>query len=968
MKRTLSLILCLVMVLGLLPAVALAEGEETTIDVNTTGENTSELPFKLYDELEGGTEITANSDGVYYVEYPVGQDKTVYLRIVGDNADTFSEAPFHSGISVDGNEVTFVSSELLNNGKIMAVTHHSNDSSTMSQRDTIKVGDKSYTINITFVPVLDRTLIYDDKNNSSFNVPAGNEMAFTFPPHVFIGDTLTRITNPDYTFTCDATIGTLFWHEKYNELGINTSGITNTVTGKIYATSKADPTKTFSCTVTVGSQTKPSRDPSTYPFKLYDAAEGGNLLKVNSSGQYVVNITPGTPTVVYARVVDAAASFTEGTNYSIIENNTTIATSELVSDDKILKITFPGNIDFQTMGIGCPLTVGETTRSLDIHLVSASYYPFALYDSAEGGNEIPKNSDGWYSVNVTAGRDTVVYARPNNNSVFDDGTEFEITTFGDEKIAALGVLSDDKKLLTITIHGTEALTMDGCGRPLTVDGVKSPLNISFVSTEINIEDLVIPTPGEAHKLKDEEKWPGTTAYEDMGPARFTYKGKSYLVGVGGDNPSFYSSGTKDWDEVESKGYHVGYWQTDEQGNYHQVTDSTLVSELNGAFNGTRTLALYAAEYKGSYPEFYPYSEVETKGMSYTFNNKNSGQWILVLNGTVTDTQVGAQQVTSLVSYIIEYKPTTVYTANTVDEINAYLARLSTVEELANYTIQLAPMDFYGTITLETLAERLPITFQGTTSEDGEHHTVLHGGINVNSGRIYLKNLELAGCGKGKSVWGTNEYGIDPETPNYGLYGTANSSYDDCTFQDYYIAVSCVHGLRWGGGNTTFLNNHIGLFLDRDEADGGSTQMDRFLYKNNDVAIFFKNMPTSTVLPMSAYLIKRTKFIGNGKDIVNLTRKWFFLPGNYFVKDVGPVFSAKDPFGPMTLAEEEITYVSAFPYATNENFDNFVYDAKAVVSNSLAKDWLIPEKDLSGSSITVIDDTSNETAAVWSFGT
>ena len=227
-KRWLSLLLTLSLCLGLLPGVTLAT-EEGNRNVLPDGYE------QMY--VQNGSGYTTVVEG----EAGVGGDTWLYRW--DDVNDVYT-------VLNDTEVYTITCDKKLGEvGKGRNGTNWRKQSAQIGAEGFIYADNGEFRYAIKARITVNPELIYDDNGYSQFPVPAGREQAFTFPTIIYPDGEAVRITPEDYDFTCDENIGSLFWHEQFNELGINTSEITENANGKIYA--KHTNGTIYSCSVTV---------------------------------------------------------------------------------------------------------------------------------------------------------------------------------------------------------------------------------------------------------------------------------------------------------------------------------------------------------------------------------------------------------------------------------------------------------------------------------------------------------------------------------------------------------------------------------------------------------------------------------------------------------------------------------------------------------------------------------------------
>ena len=882
-----------------------AFGGDNESDSSTEGDAPAEVGLKLCTDAAGTTEVS-KVDGVYNVGIAEGVTTTVYLHITGGDNATFADDTSFS-VTV-GPNVEIVSSELLENNTVLAITHHGDrDWATMENTRGITVGEKEFSFVIKFVNS-DSGTEGDDSGNGDSTEGEGS--------------TSTVLESGVYTALTDD--GQL---DGYTEMisingevyGYNVSYDSNkSVTVYYY-----HPTKTCSTTSNYVNITDVSGLTGVQAITLKENLVGTfevGISLTNSDG----SSGGGFPIVFSDGYSQMYYQFTAGNYATDIElslGGSTALNGNLFADAN-----------------------GATAIDLSGHTLSFDKDGLGSIINAPDGNTV------WVTNDITAEASGYLYAV--NNS--DSSVKYAIAVSVKEQS---GPPSSDNQ--------------GGSGE----NQGNSRIEYTLVTESRDITDNDKITREVAEKIQ-------------VGPASFQYDTDNdqtpetyYICAMGGAAEGEYhmsiSGGSGSPDGQFWSDFSLGIWTYNPKGDTYSLVSDEIQEILLKSFGDSWSFELYNTTssentaYSSTYPAVYSWTDPNGWPLGVAFQYVEPGDWYYGFSGTINNTTV-----TSYTRSSFKLVNEVEYDAESIADVNDFLQQWEATEKAEGYPrkrvyiINLPEGRFEGNIVV-------PEGFYWVNVVGaGEDKTTLVGSINTGS-TLRVQSLTMEGCG-----W-NNAVQSDGVTPNYGIYGTGNGRYRYCTFRNYYHALHATGGLFFGGEFGTFENNLIALYLNSPRNGGGATSMEDCIYRHNGCALWLEDFGND--FPMNSYHVSRCKFYDNGWDVINLLGKCFFLPGQLFERDGqyghGKFAGRRDALitPPKETAPQRASHAAAnvseegsgvytFPVAKNDKFIDFDYTNKdAVIGNHNASDWLIPEKDLDGKTITVIQDEKGEDKIVWSFG-
>ncbi len=176
-------------------------------------------------------------------------------------------------------------------------------------------------------------------------------------------------------------------------------------------------------------------------------------------------------------------------------------------------------------------------------------------------------------------------------------------------------------------------------------------------------------------------------------------------------------------------------------------------------------------------------------------------------------------------------------------------------------VQLASTTYEGSIVIPALASTFPLRLQLVGSDDGA--TDVKGGIDLNGcPALYVISVNFMSDGT-----------ITSALYNGGGY------VENCTFQDYDVAVNSTRDLINCRGHNLFVNNQIAVCVNTEaSAMTGIVQWNQNTFVGNGIAIQIKSL--GNCVPYN-FRIYNCNFIDNGYDCDVQTGGKYYFYRNYF---------------------------------------------------------------------------------------
>lgn len=317
---------------------------------------------------------------------------------------------------------------------------------------------------------------------------------------------------------------------------------------------------------------------------------------------------------------------------------------------------------------------------------------------------------------------------------------------------------------------------------------------------------------------------------------------------------------------------------------------------------------------------------------------------------------------------------------TVEALNAALksAIESNTDAVKYCVVELKQGTYEGTIEIPKETNgRVIVILQGKRNREG-NQTILKGGINSNCDTVSVENIDFRGADyqindenytdKYSATWPNSN------TPNYALYGSGRGNSVNCSFEGYKRAIVWTEGSRLLGRNNAYRYNDIGWYVDiADSYDNGiNTDATGSRFEHNNTAIYVKSFGGFQYTNTFAVYVRGNVFIDNKCDVLNISGRWWYIPGNYFetslygTKVVGPSITTIGEGGtscyPMAKYEKDAIVEGSCTYQQ-------LAEGGDTLSNDLTGTYLIPETALDGKVFHVseaTEDKKDEVLATFSF--
>lgn len=355
---------------------------------------------------------------------------------------------------------------------------------------------------------------------------------------------------------------------------------------------------------------------------------------------------------------------------------------------------------------------------------------------------------------------------------------------------------------------------------------------------------------------------------------------------------------------------------------------------------------------------------------YRLYGEHAGEWLLTASCKVGDKEYKAYSLATRT--VISEAPQVECT--TVEQINTYLTEafknISTYDTAGNqdiiFTIRLTADEYTGVIDVPKEPEgyQTTVVLQGWHGENQK--AKLTGGIHVGNDDMAISGIDFVGA---RLTERTRTDG----TPNCAIYGDGRANFMDCSFKDYYHAVEWTKGMRVPGGKCTYRNNYIAWYVDAPQPSSGHPYFAGCTFEDNICAIFARDFGW---IPLSVITPAKCKFINNGIDVINLSRKIWFLANNRFIHNgykrlvTQSAELSVSPVAMYAAAAEEADKPMAFAYpmmAENEEGYDYETDDKVLtISADDAKNYAIPESVLAGKTLRLLQPESGAFVASFAF--
>jgi len=596
------------------------------------------------------------------------------------------------------------------------------------------------------------------------------------------------------------------------------------------------------------------------------------------------------------------------------------------------------------------LKIDETEYTMPVSTAKAD---FGFYTSSDFSSDSYLVPDGMHSVFFESGSEQKIwfqFTRDNKISSVSSSNALMSGSFNEAQVACFTVDPDFKgsfeTWLTVTDENRETFRIF-----LSIANVR-----------------ITTTPG-GRVDRDTQVKAILTGNGISAPFKINGYEDAFYMGIGApDATQPGNQGTVEQpmhpSETHSKTTRILFFKFKGENVYERVTEKEEQDILD-AFGGTLSQKLYALDgqkWELDEPIFYPtLHEIDDEVCTVTADMTVStfGSWMYQALGTLyagTENET-AVEVNSRFNWyprstILEYFPEANEPAEILNEINAFLQTYVEQEDVQQIVI-IPAGEYTGSIILGNDGMGLQII--------GDGEVTLHGGVINNSGELPgIENINFVGAGSDKKEW-------DDETlkgmPNIAVRGTGGGMVSRCTFTGYDYAlytdrVTASHKCEYVDNNVAIMEDNWG---------GGSPLLSYNKFKNNKIALDFENMEKDN--PTTFFDISQNQFIDNKWDVRNKLKRTLYLPGNFFGETVGEDVVARPCNAQVkhgstvtslmdeTMEEDNLEYaeqVHAYPRYADSDFNAWVKESEAVVSVAQTADFRIPQDNLSGSAITVMD--------------
>lgn len=307
---------------------------------------------------------------------------------------------------------------------------------------------------------------------------------------------------------------------------------------------------------------------------------------------------------------------------------------------------------------------------------------------------------------------------------------------------------------------------------------------------------------------------------------------------------------------------------------------------------------------------------------------------------------------------------------TVEEINdaledkfteLYELRAQGINEIV---VQMSAPEYRGQIVVPEFPEgfqddNFTVRFEGTRSNNMNNVT-LYGGICSNSALLYAANLNFVGAGKDKEDWPVDDENAGAE--NTALYGDAMGMQGGCSFTGYYYAVKMTEGIRPCGADNTYTDNHVAWYIGKGNNRGGYRTAVNCDFIGNDIAIQATNFSEGP----SFFIHQNCRFINNTVDVKNTSKRTWCIPGNYFAH----TDADGNEIPKIIIDADTASLVSCYPMY-DRNSEQYYYEYEPaetthIVSNNLAAKYPIPQEKLNNKTLKIVDEDADQTLVTLSF--
>jgi len=613
--------------------------------------------------------------------------------------------------------------------------------------------------------------------------------------------------------------------------------------------------------------------------------------------------------------------------------------------------------------------------------------PFALYDAAEGGNEIAANEMGNYVVNFTANEAKTYYFRTEGDSLFTSECNATLQVPGPPVPLVSGTVMNQGKTFAVTMIQGNSGELE-VPVTLKIEGAETAyqFKLFFKPGSGNQSGENPPQGGigalirDSHVVEDGDIYQGPIAH-DTASFVVNADGQDYMIymipafdfGFGVKFGSGGSHGmamrTDGYDDIQLK---PAFFVKLDNGLYEQVTSPAVLSAIEEAVQEpVITYGTIAGNENFPLPQKFPacYHDSPTEstdlfgGYSFRMKFENRGIYVASITATVNGEELTSQtRLTWQPTGELHFSPQE--GGGVIGQVNEFLNGLA-YDPNCSIMIDLPAGTYQGYISIPEELRNANVFLNGAGHRDhsGDPTTIIEGGL---IGGGIPSYIHFRGAGYGEEVpekWGEGH----PNSGRDNIAFSGENEYADfryCILEGYNIALYCKNTNMAGSTHCRFLNNNTAIYIDT-ELMARDISYDHF--EKNGVAVHFKKYTRG----MGHFDFTGSVFIDNDTDIINELKRNIFMPGVFCgnTNEEGAVVPSECIFvcpAPGGVGKKQ---VFVYPQAADQqkdqdgNFVNLIYDTDFYASNknkgpmiskNLAAAFPIPVSELSGRMFRIMD--------------
>ncbi len=906
MKRILSFVMCLCMLVGLMPAAVMASDGSATPERGLYESRSSDGTFS---GLISMVQINDNGNVGYRINYSPGQELTLYYY-----------CPDSKDFRISGNGVT---ADCIDND-IYTITLSANNRGNVECDFGVTMdNDDTPGFPIYFTDGSEQLYFLNQNTwETSVSKSAGYDITAVFGVP---GETDYRELNDENGYTLGTNLGTLTWQSDSGNYLWDTNDMTD-CSGWIWAT-KGTPGEEgyeyYLINARVEAAQTGGNEGGETQLKagIYTTLTNGELSGyIDWTEPYSVSYTPGNAKTVYFYYPNLNNFTVEGNGLSASKTDYNNIYS-LTLDSGFRGVTW-GNFTYN---------FGENSSSGGKLVFNDGNQPMYFKD-AEGNynNTLVLPVGTVAELSLAVGGDT--------KTMLGDGYTVQ------SNIGIIRVGTDGKIFLDLNNASV------GQGQLWATKGDEYYLmGVNVVPAMINPERDVV-----------EEDYYVDNGYGRL--AEFKVGDNAYYLGLShhnnnGEPPSpegameFNMSGS----DFVTGGWDIAIFAKEGDG-YTRVND-VVSSELFPLFSN---LELEVKVDEDNLPNKYPQimrgagSVRCAECIEVIYTKNNLGSYYIEISGTINGQELHAVHKDSVIPVqnivftpeVGQDKPDGIKQIN--DLIN------SVDNSYTSLRITIPAGQYYGYIVI-------PSDYPGGSIEiSGNNEVAIFGGVEFNGDNgLWLSGINFIGPGR-DNAWGVgDEY---TNKPNYAIYGSGPAVIRSCSFVGYNVAIHSDSTFHKNSIGNRFDNNGTALIISGDIM-GIAPAMSGNLFRGNNIAMHFKNLPDR--LSFNDYNFEKNIFIDNTTDIQNDAKKAIFMPGCYFGYGTEGNIVAREciykPIGQQQGNGNWKKQVMYYPQATTTEFKEYIFDSEfygkkdPIVSINFTKIFPIPQQYLDGNTFRIYDE-------------